>query len=90
MAYILYDQGKKLGEIEGWAVTPYVPVQKNVLGKIVMGVPQPDECTFVSPKPVNRRSELTVIEDGKHHYVLKVKSVIGTTVIASILSRKKT
>ena len=89
MAYILFDQGKKLGEIENWQVTPYVPVYKNVLGKMVLAVAQKDECTFVSPKPVNRRSELVVIENGKLEFVLQVKSVKGTTVIAAITSQKE-
>lgn len=89
MAYILFDQGKKIGEIENWQVTPYVPVYKNVLGKMILAVAQKDECSFVSPKPVNRRSELVVIENGKREYVLQVKSVKAMTVIASIVSQKE-
>ncbi|MBC7465548.1 MAG: hypothetical protein H7256_06105 [Bdellovibrio sp.] len=89
MAYILYDQGKKLGEIENWQVTAYVPSYKNVLGKMVLAVAQKDECSFVSPKPVNRRSELTVIENGQLEFILQVKSVKGTSVIAAISSQKE-
>ena len=88
MAYILFDHGKKLGEIENWQVTTYEPTYKNVLGKMVLAAAQKDECTFVSPKPVNRRSELVVVENGKREFTLQVKSVKGTTVLASILSQK--
>ena len=90
MAFILYDQGKKLGEISEWTITTQVPVYKNILGKTVLSVPAKDECSFVSPKPVTRKSKLTVIEDAKLKFELEVKSVVGgTVVVAAILSRAK-
>ncbi len=89
MAHILFDQGKKLGEISEWVVVTQPPAYKNVLGKTVLLTPANDECTFVSPKPVNRKSKLTIIEDEKRELTLQLKMVKGgTSITAKILSQK--
>ena len=88
MSYILFDHNKKVGEISAWSVADLPPVYKNVLGKIVLSTPANDECSFISPKPVNRRSKLTVILDRKWKFTLLLKSVKGSTsVIAKILRK---
>lgn len=89
MAFILYDQGKKLGEVENWVVVKNKSEYKNILGKQVLAAAKYDECSFVSPKPVERRSSLVVIENGQFEYQLKVKWVEGTTIKADITSQKK-
>ena len=90
MAYILFDQGKRIGEISDWKVAAVPATYKNVLGKSFLSVPANDECTFISPKPVNRKSQLVVIEDGKWEIALQLKNVKGgTEVTAKILSREK-
>jgi hypothetical protein len=89
VALILFEKGKKIGEISNWVVTPYVPFYKDVLGKKVLSVPQKDECSFTSPKPINRKAMLTLIEEGRHEFHLEVKSVKGSThVTAAIVSQK--
>lgn len=85
MAYILYDHGKKVGEISDWTVASKEPVYKNVLGKVVLSVPANNECTFVSPKPVNRKSVLTVVHDGKRKFTLKITAVKGGTFVSAII-----
>ncbi len=87
MTHILFDQGKKLGEVSEWKLTPYEPVYKNILGKLVLMPATSDVCSFVTPKPVSRKTQLTIIEDRKLELVLQIKSVKGMTVTASIVSR---
>lgn len=87
MARILYDQGKKLGEISDWVFTASEPVHKNVLGKMVVMPATGDLCSFVTPKPVSRKTQLTIIEDQKTELVLQIKSVKGMTVTAAIVTR---
>ena len=88
MGYILFDHNKKVGEISAWSVAALPPVYKSVLGKIVLSTPANDECSFISPKPVNKRSKLTVILDRKWKFTLLLKSVKGSTsVIAKILRK---
>ena len=89
MAFILFDSGKKIGEISDWVVASHEPIFKNVLGKIVLSVPANNECTFVSPKPVNRRSQLTVIEEGKLEFTLQIKSVKGATFVTALIVSKR-
>ena len=89
MALILFENGKKIGEISDWAVESHEPVYKNVLGKIVLSVPQNNECTFVSPKPVNRKSQLVVIQDGKREFNLQVKAVKGATFVTALIVSEK-
>jgi hypothetical protein len=88
MPFTLYDHGKKLGEILDWAVSSLPPVYKNVLGKTVLSVPANNECTFTSPKPVNRKSQLTVIEDGTWEYELRLVSVKGATGVTAKIQAK--
>lgn len=88
MSHILFDQGKKIGEVSEWNFKPYEPVYKNILGKMVLAPEKPDECSFVVPKPVSRKSQLTIVENKKQELVLQIKSVKGMTVTASIVSRK--
>lgn len=85
MAYILFDQGKKIGEISDWTVIVHEPTYKNVLGKIILSTPANNECSFVSPKPVNRKSQLIVIQDGKKEFVLQVKAVKGGTFVSALI-----
>jgi hypothetical protein len=76
MPYILFDHGKKIGEISDWTVEAREPVYKNVLGKTVLSTPANNECSFVCPKPVNRKkSQLTVVQDGKLEFTLQIKTV---------------
>lgn len=88
MAHILFDKGTKLGEVSEWVLTPYEPVYKEVLGKNVLMPATNDVCSFVTPKPVSRKTQLSIIEDQKQELVLQIKSVKGMTVTAFILERK--
>ncbi len=85
MAYILFDDGKKVGEISDWSVATNEPVYKNVLGKIVLSVPANKECTFVSPKPVKRKSQLVVVQEGLRRITLQIKSVKGATFVTALI-----
>ncbi|MES2802645.1 MAG: hypothetical protein V4654_09160 [Bdellovibrionota bacterium] len=87
MAHILYDQGKKVGEVSEWKLTPYEPVYKDILGKLVLMPVTLDICSFITPKPVSRKTQLTIIEDQKQELVLQIKSVKSMTVTASIVAR---
>lgn len=89
MAYILFDHGKKIGEIAEWTVASQEPVYKNVLGKVVLSVPANNECSFVSPKPVNRKSQLIVIRDGVQEFKLQVKTVKGATFVTALIVSQK-
>lgn len=89
MAYILFDHGKKVGEVSDWDVVSHEPVYKNVLGKVVLSVPENNECSFVSPKPVNRKSQLIVIQDGKREFTLQVKAVKGATFVTALIVSQK-
>lgn len=89
MAHILFDQGKKLGEVSEWKLTPYEPVYKEVLGKNVLMPATNDVCSFVTPKPVSRKTQLTILEDQKQELVLQIKSVKGMTVTAFITEKNK-
>ncbi len=88
MAFILFENGKKIGEISDWSVASKEPTFKDVLGKRVLSAPKCDQCSFVSPKPVNRKSQLAVVENGSKEFVLQVITVKGTFVTASIISKK--
>lgn len=85
MAYVLFENGKKVGEISDWAVEAHEPVYKDVLGKRVLSVPKNNQCTFVSPKPVNHKSQLTVIHDGRHEFILKINKVTGATSVSALI-----
>lgn len=88
MTRILFDSDKKIGEIEEWSVRTDAPTYKTFLGKTALLAPANNECSFVSPKPVNRKSNLVVIEDSKIKYVLKVLKVIGGTEITAKITEK--
>lgn len=87
MAHILYDQGKKIGEVSEWKLMPYEPVYKDILGKLVLMPVTNDVCSFVTPKPVSRKTQLTILEDQKRELVLQIKSVKSMTVTATIVER---
>lgn len=89
MTYILYDHGKKIGEISEWVAASQEPIYKNILGKVVLSAPAQVECSFVSPKPVNRKSQLTVIQDEKLEYTLKIKKVNGATFVSALIIGQK-
>lgn len=88
MAQILYDHGKKIGEISSWSLEFQEPVYKNVLGKIVLSTPANNVCTFVSPKPVNRKSKLSIIQDAELEYVLQLKMIKGGTFVTAVVISK--
>ena len=87
MTHILYDQGKKLGEISEWKLSLNEAYYKNILGKMVLMPATNDVCSFVTPKPVSRKTQLTILEDQKCELVLQIKSVKGMTVTAFIIAR---
>lgn len=89
MDHVLYDQGKKLGEVSEWKLIPYEPVYKDVLGKNVLMPATHDLCSFVTPKPVSRKTQLTILEDKRRELVLQIKSVKGMTVTAFITARNE-
>lgn len=87
IAFLLYDKNTKVGEISDWTVTVGEAKTKNILGKIVTLPRGKDTCCFTSPKPINRKTTLTVIEDRKKEYQLEIIAVKGSTfVTASIQS----
>ncbi len=90
MAYVLFEKGKKIGEISDWVLTERPAELRNVLGKEIL-MPKPmDQCTFTSPKPIPRRSELILIFDRKIEYQLRTTFVRGGTfVTADILQTRK-
>ena len=90
MACILFENGKKIGEISDWILIQKPAQIKNVLGKEVL-MPKPkDQCTFTSPKPIPRRSDLILICDRKIEYFLKATYVRGGTfVTADIIQEKR-
>ena len=91
IAAVVINKGKKVGEISDWAVAAHEPTYKNVLGKIVLSVPANNECTFVSPKPVKRKSQLVVVQDGERVFTLQIKNIKGSTfVTALIVAEEKT
>lgn len=90
MAHVLYENGKKVGEVTDWIQTERLPQTKLVLGKSIITQKLNDQCTFTSPKVVSRKSELTIITDK----VLKlslgdVKVKDGTYVTATIALQTK-
>jgi hypothetical protein len=87
MTHILYDQGKKLGEVSEWKLTVNEAFYKNILGKMVLMPATNDVCSFVTPKPVSRKTQLTILEDQKCELVLQIKSVKGMTVTAFITAK---
>ncbi len=90
MGYILYESGKKVGELEDWNLIQHPAEVKNVLGKEFVSRKPYDECSFTSPKPVNRKGQFTVIQDKKTEYVLEATSIKnGTVVVATVLEKKK-
>lgn len=85
MARVLYDDKKLIGEVLEWTQRSDPPAYKTFLGKTVLMTPANVECSFVSPKPVNRRSKLTIVEDKNKRLILDIVKVIGgTNVIAKI------
>ena len=87
MAHVLFEQGKKIGEVTDWKLTKSEPVYKHVLGKEVLLPAKNDLCSFNTPKPVNRKAQLTIIEDQKFELVLEIKSVRVMAVTAFITAR---
>jgi len=90
MAIILFDDGKKLGEVSEWSEHQRPAEMKMVLGKEVLSQSSKIECKFVSPKPVHRRSQLWVVVDGKTKMTLKdLKITGGTQVTATVGAKEK-
>ena len=89
MAFVLFENGKKIGEISDWVFTEKPALVKNVLGKEVL-MPKPkDQCSFTSPKPIPKRSDLILIQDRKIEYILKVTWVRGGTYVTADILEKK-
>lgn len=89
-SYVLFEKGKMIGEVSDWILTERSAEVKNILGKEVL-MPKPkDQCSFTSPKPIPRKSDLIVIYDRKIEFVLKITNVRGGTfVTADILKKSK-
>lgn len=87
MKRILYVDGTKLGEISEWTQKAEPPTYKTFLGKAVLLTPANDECSFVSPKPVNRRSKLTIVTESGEKLELNILKVIGGTKIQAKLKK---
>lgn len=83
MARILFDDDKLIGEITDWAQKAEPAVYKTFLGKTALLTPANNECSFVSPKPVKRKSKLTIVEDKKIRYDLEIVKVVGGTEIVA-------
>jgi hypothetical protein len=89
MAFIVFENGKSLGEVENWSQREDPPTYKTFLGKTALLKPANNECTFVSPKPVRRKAILKIIGDARTEYTVEVlKAVGGTEVTAKILETK--
>lgn len=90
MPYILYENGKKIGEISDWKITELPAPTRMVLGKLIT-LPKPkDQCTFVSPKPVQRKSELLVVQDNKFEFQIRSTYVKdGTFITGDVLDQRK-
>ena len=89
MAFIVFENGKKLGEVENWSQREDPPTYKTFLGKTALLKPANNECTFVSPKPVRRKAILKIIQDQKTEYTVEVlKAIGGTEITAKILETK--
>ncbi len=89
MAFIVFENGKKLGEVENWSQREDPPTYKTFLGKTALLKPANNECSFVSPKPVRRKAILKVIKDAHTEYTLEViRAVGGTEITAKILETK--
>lgn len=90
VAATLYENGKKIGEVEDWAITVKPAESKKVLGKEFVTTPSSNQCTFTSPKPVRRKSELIIIVDEICEYTLgEAKITSGVKVSAKILKSRK-
>lgn len=88
MGYVLFESGKKIGEVEDWNLIQRPAEVKNVLGKEFISRKPYDECTFISPKPIHRKGKFTVVQDKKTEYVLQPTSIKdGTVVIATVLEK---
>jgi hypothetical protein len=85
MKRILFSDGKEVGEISEWSQRSDPPAYKTFLGKTVLMTPANTECSFTSPKPVNRRSKLSIVEDNKVTHELEILKVThGTKIVAKI------
>lgn len=89
MNYILYENGKKIGEISDWKLESSEPVYKDVLGKRVLSAPKAEQCSFISPKPVNRKSQLAVVENGAKEFKLQIVAVKGATFVTALIISQK-
>lgn len=102
MNYILFSDGKEIGEISEWKLTERPAIKKQVLGKEIGVQEQNDECQFVSPKPVKWKSKLWLISiaesssrlsTGANHSIKLVladlKVAHGTMITATVSERIK-
>lgn len=81
MERLLYDNEQLIGPISDWVQKEDPPVYKTFLGKTVLVSSANDICSFVSPKPVKRKSKLTVVENKKRRLTLEILKAIGGTQI---------
>ncbi len=85
MKRVLFSDGKEVGEIFDWTQRSDPPAYKTFLGKTVLMTPANTECTFTSPKPVNRRAKLSIVEDDNVSFELEILKVThGTKIVARI------
>ena len=89
MAYVLFENGKKLGDIKDWTLTDRPAVHKVVLGKEIVTPKPKDLVTFTSPKPVKRKNSFTVVQDQKIEFVIQVTNVKDHTLVTGeVLERR--
>lgn len=84
MAATLYENGNKIGEVVDWTIIVKPAESKTVLGKEFVTSPSSNHCSFTSPKPVKRKSELKVIIDGTEYLLSEAKIIGGVHVSAKI------
>ena len=89
MSMILFRNGKIVGPISDWQNAEVPPEYKEVLGKTVLVSKANDSCTFTSPKPLNRRDELTIVDEGRATLVLQIKRIVSGLQVSAIIKEKR-
>lgn len=90
MGYILYESGKPVGDLLDWNFYQAPAEYKTVLGKTFLTNKANTQCTFTSPKPINRKKgHYTVLLNQKTEYRLQIMKVVhGTGVTALVLEER--
>ena len=88
MGFVLFENGKIIGEVEDWIFSQNPPQYKEVLGKTVLASKANDQCTFTSPKPIHKKGHFTIRANQTMELSLQVTKVQnGTLVTATVLSQ---